>query len=354
MTRLTGSLDALSNRGAPQGPAAVLDGARGVARARRRRRRAEAAVLGAAGVAAVVALGFGAIGGGDTVETEGDPATAPTPTPPPSAPTGTTPPPPPGATPDTSVTTTTPTSPTAAPTRPGSATTGPTGDPASLRRMTTSEVEALMQPGAVIENVEITGGNLDVVADGVTLRNFRLDADGAPYGIRSIQGRTGFVAEDGEILDTSSAGFYGGDATFRRLDVHDSDNAAFKLLTGVTVEDSWWHHLGRGGSGIGVQLEDGNGGTHTIRRNHCELPADVPAPYNSDSCLLVNADAPWTVVVEGNWLDGGNRSTVDCGGAAGVDVRGNRIGRRWVGEVPIMRCPTASGNVWADTGAPVG
>jgi hypothetical protein len=325
-----------------------------VAHRRRQRRRAGVAALGAAAVG-VVGLGLGSLaGGGDgTVETEGSPATDPSPTaptsPPPSTtatspsvstitiPTTTAPPPttdPPGDVP---------------PSRPGAATTGPDATP--LTPMTAGEVEALMRPGAVIENVLITGGNVDVVADGVTLRNFRLEGGGAPYGLRSIDGRTGFVAEDGEILDVASAAFYGSDATLRRLDVHDSDNAAFKLVTGVTVEGSWWHHLGRGGgSGLGAQFEVDSGGSNTLRGNHCEIPVGE-AGYDGDACVQVNGAAPWTLTIEGNWFDGGD-NTVDCGGLAGVDLRGNRFGRRLAGQA-VLRCPSASGNVWDDSGEPV-
>jgi len=362
MNRITESLDALAERSTPRGPSAVLDGARTVVRTRRRRRRTAGVVV--AGVAAVLVVAIGlAPGDGDRVETEGVPATAPSPSGPSSSSAPSSGPSPTASAPTTTATTTTPSSTTltapdgdgspgsASPSsRPGPETTGPT-DVAALVPRSADEIEAMMQPGAVIENVAITGGNIDVLADDVTIRNFRLDAGGAPYGFRSTDGRTGFVAEDGEISGVASAGFYGRDAVLRRLDVHDSDGAAFKLLTGVTVERSWWHQLGRGGSGIGVQFEDDGGGTNAVRGNHCDLPVTVAAPYNSDACVLVSDDAPWTLTIEGNWFNGGNY-TVDCGSQAAVDVRDNRFGRD-LRRLPLVRCPTASGNVWADTGAPI-
>ena len=365
--RLDAAFAALASPPGPEGgrgAADVLSGARTVARRRRQQRRAGLAALGAAAVAVVV-LGFGSLSGGDDgdVETEGSPATDPSPTVTSAPPESTTTVPGDGTT-----TTTTNSTSTAAPTttvappgqggppggtpggRPGPDSTGPDGTP--LTPMGTDEVEALMRPGAVIEDVLITGGNLDVVADDVILRNFRLEGGGAPYGIRSTDGHTGFVAEDGEILDVSSAGFYGSGATLRRLDVHDSDNAAFKLVTGVTVEASWWHHLGRGGgSGLGAQFEVGSGGTNALLGNLCDIPVGQ-AGYDGDACVQVNGDAPWTLTIEGNWFDGGD-NTVDCGGSPGTTLRSNRFGRRLAGQ-PIVRCPTATANVWDDTGAPIG
>lgn len=368
MTRLDDAFAAVTSPrpDGGRGAADVLAGARTVARRRRQQRRAGLAALGAAAVAVVV-LGVGSLTGGDdgAVETEGSPATDPSTTVT-SAPPGSTMVPGGGTTtPTTSgpTGTTAPTTTTAQPGAgdpigegpladgsPGAATTGPDATP--LTPMTPGEVEALMRPGAVIEDVLITGGNLDVVADDVTLRNFRLEGGGAPYGIRSTEGRSGFLAEDGEILDVTSAGFYGSDATLRRLDVHDSDNAAFKLVTGVTVASSWWHHLGRGGgSGLGAQFEVGSGGSNALTGNHCEIPVGQ-AGYDGDACVQVNGDAPWTITIDGNWFDGGD-NTVDCGGSSGVAVRGNRFGRRLAGQ-PVMRCPTLSANVWDDTGAPIG
>jgi hypothetical protein len=313
---------------------------------------------------AVVVFGVGSLTGGDGgVETEGSPVTDPPPTST-SEPFGTVTVPGNGTTTTTAAGPPGPTAPvtTGAPTgpptggadllsgdRPGAANTGPDGT--TLTPMRTDEVEALMRPGAVIEDVLITGGNLDVVAPDVTLRNFRLEGGGAPYGIRSVDGHTGFVAEDGEILDVTSAGFYGSDALLRRLDVHDSDNAAFKVVMGVTIDASWWHHLGRGGgSGLGVQFEVGAGGANYVVGNYCDIPVGQPG-YDGDSCIQVNSDVPWTISVAGNWFDGGD-NTVDCGGSTGVAVRGNRFGRRLAGQ-PIMRCPTASDNLWDDTGAPI-
>lgn len=62
----------------------------------------------------------------------------------------------------------------------------------------------------------------------------------------------------------------------------------------------------------------------------------------------MNGAAPWTLTIEGNWFDGGD-NTVDCGGSPGVALHANRFGRRLTGQ-PILRCPTATANVWDDTG----
>ena len=375
MTRLTDAFDQLSARATPAAPEDVLAGARTEVRRRVRRRRVGVAAAGVAAVA--LAVGLVLRDPGDRVETDDGPvATSPTTGPTvdrsttvPTTPATTTPTTTGGATATTGVTTTSPTtdpgtgtgtggSPgsgvgTPAGGQPGPDNTGPT-DAAALVTRSAAEVEAMMRPGAVIENVAITGGNVDVVAADVTIRNFRLDAGGAPYGFRSTGGATGFVAEDGEIVNTASAGFWGGNATFRRVEVHESDGSAFKPLGGVTIEASWWHHLGRGGNSANAVQFQGEGGAAgvTLRGNHCDLPASIGGGYGSSSCVLVSTDAAVTATITGNWLTGGGY-TVDCGGQAGVAVRDNRFGRD-LRNGPLRDCPTASGNVWADSGAPVG
>jgi hypothetical protein len=247
--------------------------------------------------------------------------------------------------------------------RPGPDDTGPT-DTAVLVPKTGDEIEAMMQPGAVIENVDITGGNIDVVADDVTIRNFRLDAAGAPFGFRSCgpdtdcgadgDQRTGFVAEDGEIFNTSNAAFRGRHATLRRLEVHESDASGFIPLSDVTIERSWWHHLGRGegASANGVQFQ-GGGTNLVVRSNFCDLPVTVPPPYNSSACVIAgtNTDPTLSASIEHNWFNGGNH-TVQCSGQNGIAVHDNRFGRDYRNG-PLVRCPNSSQNVWDDTGEPI-
>jgi hypothetical protein len=370
MTRLTDALDQLAARATPESPSSVLAAAR--AEARRRSRRRRAGMAGAAvGLAAAVALVLGLVADrGDRVETDDGPvATSPTTEPATTVPPASTTAPPGPTSPTTSAGTSVPgtavppsTSDPGAPGsggsggstrgRPGAATTGPT-DGAALVSRTADEIEAMMRPGTVIENVAITGGNVDVVADDVTIRNFRLDAGGAPYGFRSTGGRTGFVAEDGEILDTASAGFWGANATLRRLEVHESGGSAVKPLGGVTIESSWFHHLGRGGnSANAVQFQgEGSASGVTLRGNFCDLPASIGGGYGSSSCVLVSTDATVSATIVGNWFTGGGY-TVDCGGQPGVAVRDNRFGRD-LRNTPLSDCPTSSGNTWADTGAPI-
>jgi hypothetical protein len=246
--------------------------------------------------------------------------------------------------------------------RPGPGNTGPS-DRAALVPMTAEQVEALMRPGAVIEHVAITGGNLDVMASDVTLRNFTLDARGAAFGVRSCgpdadcgtpaDQTTGLVLEDGEIYGMATTGFWGREAALRRLDVHDSGSTALRPLGDVTIEASWWHHVGLdGGTANGVLFGEAGGRNVTIRGNHCDLPASVAAPYGSSSCVIAGTGSPdVTVTVEDNWLTGGN-NTVECNGHPSMSVVGNRFGRD-LRYRPVSRCPTAADNVWDDTGEPI-
>jgi hypothetical protein len=247
--------------------------------------------------------------------------------------------------------------------RPGPGTTGPT-DPGVLRPVTAEEVEAMMRPGAVIEDVAITGGNLDVRASDVTIRNFTLDAAGAGFGVRSCgpdedcgtpaDQTTGLLLEDGEIFGTGVTAFWGREATLRRLDVHHSDNSAFRPLENVTIERSWWHDLAPddGGSGNGVLFGAGGGRNVTIRANTCDQPVSVSPAYGGGACVIAGTGSTdVAVVVEGNWLTGGN-NTVECNGHGSMTVVGNRFGRA-LRYRPVSRCPAAADNVWDDTGEPI-
>jgi hypothetical protein len=331
-------------------------------RRRRRRWHVDRRVLAGAVVAAAAAVTLAAVAlwpagpHGDDLRTQAPaetPDTRPAPTSEATAPITTSP--------ETTAPTTTGTPGSPGDARPGPDSTGPT-DSAALVPKTAAEIEAMMRPGAVIENVAITGGNIDVVADDVTIRNFRLDAGGASFGFRSCgpdtdcgtsdDQKVGFVAEDGEILNTAAAAFRGHHATLRRLEVHDSDAGAFTPLSDVTIEGSWWHHLGRGeGSANGVQLR---GGTNIhVRGNFCDLPVTVPPPYNSSACVIAGtgSDPSLSALIERNWFNGGNH-TVECNNVMGVAVHDNRFGRDFR-TGPLSRCPSSSGNVWDDAGQPL-
>jgi hypothetical protein len=86
----------------------------------------------------------------------------------------------------------------------------------------------------------------------------------------------------------------------------------------------------------------------------------IENPDQQTSCVLIGADLDSisNVVVEGNYLNGGNYTVyagADRGNSAtGIKIINNRFGRDFVfGPKSVDGNITWSGNVWADTGAPV-
>jgi hypothetical protein len=230
--------------------------------------------------------------------------------------------------------------------RPGPGNTGPTNESILVPRSGFTVTQA----GAVIENVRVTG-TIRIQASNVTLRNFVIDAGGAPYGIQATYGASGLVIEDGEIVNASSAAIYGGGFAARRLEIHEMGSDAIKPTSDVLVEQSWYHHLGTRADSHADGAQSRWGGSNIIfRGNNCDIPVDVSG-YRSNACFIVEPDGgPITnFVIEGNCLNGGNY-TIYCSNQ-GVTVRNNRFGRAHRYGIRNA-CSNWSGNVWDDTGAP--
>jgi hypothetical protein len=245
--------------------------------------------------------------------------------------------------------------------KPGLNNTGPTSNPDNFPRLTAAQVEARMTPGAVIENVYITGGDIDLLANNVTIRNFVLDAAGGRYGFAIRSTSTGLTLEDGEIFGSTSAGILGTGFTARRLEVHHIGNDAFKAQPAggpggpVLVEASWWHHLGTAADahGDGNQTQVGSSFPIVFRGNNCDMPRPLAGSTHT-SCLMTSESRSSSILFENNWLEGG-AFTIYCEPAANnITIRNNRFGRRNLyGVRGSDPCNVWTGNVWDDNGQPV-
>jgi hypothetical protein len=226
--------------------------------------------------------------------------------------------------------------------QPDASNTGPTVPESALRRVTPAQLESEMHDGAVIENVYITGGDIDVKAKNVTLRNFVIDASGSAYGIRSC-GVTetdcgsrnwagGFVAEDGIIRNASNAALWGGGVTFRRLETYAMAKDAFKPLDDVTIEGTYSH--GPWGTADGAHADwiqfQGEANNVRIVGNTCAMAkSTITGNQKANACVQINREvSSLGVLVENNWMEGGNY-TANCSGPAigGIRFVNNIIGR---------------------------
>jgi hypothetical protein len=211
----------------------------------------------------------------------------------------------------------------------------------------------------VLENVHITGP-INVKANNVTIRNFYLDAKDAPYGIRANFEKTGLKFEQGEIVNYSSAAVFGAGFTAIALNVHESGGDGFKVQGkgGPTlIERCWIHHIGKkeGAHADGNQTIGGS--DITFRHNFFDLPHDVPAPYKSNACFILQTKTgPITnFLIDSNWLNGGGWTIyAPAKDGTNIQIINNKFGRDYrFGLIVGKDATTFTGNVWEDTGEPL-
>lgn len=235
--------------------------------------------------------------------------------------------------------------------KPGPENTGPYNE--SLLMPTGSMT--ITEDGAVIENIDLTG-RIKIEADNVTIRNFRINADGTHYGILNNQGYSGLWLEDGEIMNMNSAAIIGTGYTALRLNIHDSGGDGLKVQSGTAptlVAYSWIHHLGKNAGAHADGNQSRSGANITFFYNNCDMPITDPAPYKSNACFMLQAaEGPLdNFTIKNNWLNGGNY-TIYCDGTR-LSIVGNLFGRDYRYGIS-NGCNNAdtvwANNRWEDTG----
>jgi hypothetical protein len=205
--------------------------------------------------------------------------------------------------------------------QPGPSNTGPTS-----KTLTSVSGAITLNKSGVYEGFFRTGSIL-VTAPNVTIRNFRLNGNGADHPIKATDAAVkGLVIEDGEIYGCGSICIYGHDWTGRRLYIHDSGADGVRPTGNVVFENSWVEKVGsRAGSHADVvqMLE----GSHvTFRGNFFDIPFD-DTKYMNSACFMIQRDkgAVDDITVEGNWLRGGDFCIRFTGGVTNYRVRNNKM-----------------------------
>tara|TARA_R110002126_G_scaffold12375_2_gene53741 strand:- start:4822 stop:7473 length:2652 start_codon:yes stop_codon:yes gene_type:complete len=245
--------------------------------------------------------------------------------------------------------------------RPGPDNTGPT-NPSIL---VPSGSITVTQDNTVIENVDIYG-SISVQANNVTIRNFRLNGGNTYYGIRVFSGYTGCVIEDGEITNCQSSGIYQQNWTARRLEIHHMGADGTKAMGNNLIEGCWMHHLGMNPGSHADGNQSRIGSNIMIRGNYFDMPIpDGPngpgEPFASNAASINQAQLGSidNLVMDGNWLNGGNYtvyfSTSDTSNTVtNCKLINNRFMRDYrYGVLTVsgnINDLIISGNVWDDTG----
>jgi len=234
--------------------------------------------------------------------------------------------------------------------------TGPTGTLKSIKGFTVTS------NGEVIENVEISG-SLRIEADNVVVRNFRLLAGGAPYGIQMTDGAKNVKLQRGEVRDASSALLYGSDFLAESLELHHGGGDAIKAILRATVRQSWIHHLGSNANAHADGNQTRSGGQLFFGDNYFDMPSpgtpEYPgSPWKSNACQIIQAaDGPIDgVTFERNIFDGGNyvlyvTSPDNFGMPKNVRIVDNLFGDNYkYGLLNKDGALFESGNRWLETG----
>jgi len=238
--------------------------------------------------------------------------------------------------------------------KPGPGNTGPS-NPSILIPYTGPN--KITTPGTVIENVIFSRG-ITITAANVVIRNFKIDASNDFYGINTSG--INVLIEDGEITGALSSLVVGGNFTLRKVNLHEGQSDAIKGGVNILVEACWIHRLGMkvDAHADGLQVRDGK--NIIFRGNNMDMPVPGSAgypgtPYKSNANFIIDqSQGPVdNILIEGNWLNGGNFTIYNTKGATNVRVINNKFGKDYKFGYKNGQFADWSGNTWEDTGLPV-
>jgi len=239
--------------------------------------------------------------------------------------------------------------------KPGPHNTGPSGD------LTPSGSVTASTPGQVVENLNISG-IVYVSANNVTIRNCRIDSGfSRSYSIEFASGVSGTVIEDCELTGSQSAAIFSlsGNWTARRCNIHHHQADGVKMRSNTLLEANWIHHLGMAVGAHADCNQTRAGSNILIRGNNLDLPVDISGHASNATSMNGAEVGPIdNMVMEGNWLNGGNYTIYMWGSSYPLTnsrivnnrfLRGYRYGVLSTGGTysPDLQI---TGNVWDDTG----
>jgi hypothetical protein len=259
---------------------------------------------------------------------------APTPTPTPSAP---------------------PTSPPAVPPTSGIPTSFPdasTTGPRDGHTLAPSGSLTITQPGTVVADLYVDGC-IDVKTTGVTITDVVVDCSRATTAINVSNGATAtiqYTQINGNGVVSAAVGFSG--YTLSHVEISNVKDGP-RMNSDVQVLDSWIHGLVRTSDSHNDALQT-TGGTNIVVRGNTLQPFDgVDDPMNA-AVMIGSENQPLrNVVIENNYLDGGNYTILaraDLDGA-NIVVRNNVFTRnfRYGPYRGATGMSADSTNVYADT-----
>lgn len=258
--------------------------------------------------------------------------------------------------------------------KPGPDNTGPT-NPSLFRTSGSITVSSDWSGGGsgtpsdpfIVENIDISG-RLKIETANVIVRNFRIRGD-ALYPLQANSDEVdNLLVEDGEIMGgrtkTSAPIIAKNGVTLRRLEIHESRGDGVKVQgSNFTMEGCWVYDLGAGkgahADGLQGTVTAGRWSNHVYRGNFFDMAVDeLEPPYKSNATIFLHIKNDETgtgidgILIENNWLIGGNYSLPISNGMTDVVIRNNKFGRRKqevrFGNLRIGSEAQISGNTYED------
>ena len=198
--------------------------------------------------------------------------------------------------------------------------------------------------------------NVRIDADDVTISRSLVEA-GGPWAIYKPDQYTDLTVTDVEIAGRPGceAGIAFSGYTATRVNIHGCEDGA-RADQAATVQDSWIHAFWDGrvnGQQVGQTSHDGvsttGGSDLTIRHNR------IDNPRSNNSCIMIGGQygEPSNVVIEDNYLDGGNYSIFLAPFGTNRVIKDNTFTRTFLtGPANVSGSYVWSGNVYTD-GSPV-
>jgi hypothetical protein len=206
----------------------------------------------------------------------------------------------------------------------------------------------ITKDNTILENFTLTG-NIDVNAKNVIIRNFKIIATGS-FCIRV--GDTGSALIQDGSLDgggTTAANITGPNFTAQKLNVFNAGSDGFTAKDNTVIDSCYIHDLGVLSTAHADGVQVSHATNVTITNNNFNVLKSTG--HKSNSSVFIKADfGPISnVLVQGNWLDGGNYTvySYDVGSnlVTNTIIKDNVFGRSaQYGQLSIKSPATTVGN----------
>ncbi len=227
----------------------------------------------------------------------------------------------------------------------------------------------------IVENIDISG-ILKIKTSNVIVRNFKVVANALyPVQTNNVDGVTNVTLEDGEIIggnESSATILAKNGVTLRRLRLHETKGDGIKIQgSDFVLESCWIYNMGLGEKAHADGIQGTVNGEGVRWKNHKYIGnffdmsiSKLKGRYKSNATIFLHNNKKLkegagidNILVENNWLIGGNYSLQIAKGMSGVIIKNNKFGYKKkdvrFGNLRISSPAEESGSVYYDTGKPI-